>query len=114
MSEAAAIDVALNEAFDRAVRARASWAGAAKPLPPPSPALEQAAKTLAKELAKRVVESVPDRHARAQTRVELYNALLPVFLDLSDRHGRAQQRLKIALWVMAFVTLGAITAAVLF
>ncbi len=107
------VDVALNEAFDRAVRARATWSGAAAPLAPPSPALEHAAKALAKDLAKRVVESVPDRHARAQTRVDLYNALLPVLLDLSDRHGREQKRLKTALWVMAFVTLGAITFAVL-
>jgi hypothetical protein len=82
-----------------------------EPTERPSTAVEQAAKALTKDLARRITDSVQDRHTRAQVRVELYNVLLPVFLDLSHRQRRQRKGLHAVSWGLACVAAIAAAAA---
>lgn len=99
------------DAFDRAVRTQAAWYRVGEPIERPSAAVEQAAKALTKDLARRITDTVQDRHTRAQVRVELYNVLLPVFLDFSQRQCRQRKRLHAVSWVLAGVAVVATAAA---
>ena len=67
-------------------------------------------KAAAKQLAKQAGDLIDDRRSREAIRIQIYNALAPVLLDLRDRHERAAERVRRA-WIASLVV-GGIAVAV--
>ena len=66
---------------------------------------EQMLKAAAKQVAKQAGDLIDDRRSREAARIQIYNALTPVLLELRDRHEAASLRMRRA-WVASIAFSG--------